>query len=137
MQFISSLFMKGRKFWSFGKAKKVLIWKIGIRTVNDIFISKLQIPENHREKGVPENSKDVYDVLQNKRHKDNSMLIKVIWMYNLWKVQPESNVLKGKCKKKDLKFFFRSFIARSCWWILQQVAGGCTFHNLLTGASPT
>ena len=78
MQFISSLFMKGRKLWSFGKAEKVLIWKIGIRTVNDIFISKLQIPENHREKGVPENSKDVYDVLQNKRHKDNSMLIKVI-----------------------------------------------------------
>ena len=46
--------------------------------MNDIFISKLQIPENHREKGVPENSKDVYDILQNKRHKDNSILIKVI-----------------------------------------------------------
>ena len=48
--------MKVTKLWSFGK---------DMRTVKDIFVSRLQITGNHRKSDVSENSKVVHNFLQN------------------------------------------------------------------------
>ena len=40
-------------------------WKIDLSTAKDISVWKLQITENHRKSDVPENSKVVYDIIQN------------------------------------------------------------------------
>ena len=60
--------MKVGKLRPFGK---------DIRTVKDIFISKLQVSGNHRKLDVPENSKVVHRFQQNKLYKGNVMLVKV------------------------------------------------------------
>ena len=46
-----------------------------------MFISKLQITENHRKSGVLENSQDTHDFLENELHESNVMLVKITLMY--------------------------------------------------------
>ena len=99
MQLISAPFIKGRKLWTFDK---------GIRTVEDIFILKLQLTEIQRKLDVCENSKVVYDLQQNELHEDNILQIKVLDVQFL-KSTTSSNMLKGKSKMEDQKFVFRSF----------------------------
>ena len=60
--------MKVRKLWSFGT---------DMREMKDIFVSKLQITENHRKLDVSENSKVIYDFQENELHEGNVMLLKL------------------------------------------------------------
>ena len=60
--------MKVRKLWSFGT---------DMRGMKDIFVSKLQITENHRKLDVSENSKVIYDFQENELHEGIVMLLKL------------------------------------------------------------
>ena len=60
--------MKVRKLWSFGT---------DMREMKDIFVSKLQITENHRKLDVSENNKIIYDFQENELHEGNVMLLKL------------------------------------------------------------
>ena len=60
--------MKVRKLWSFGT---------DMREMKDIFVSKLQITENHRKLDVSENNKVIYDFQENELHEGNVMLLKL------------------------------------------------------------
>ena len=60
--------MKVRKLWSFGT---------DMREMKDIFVSKLQITENHRKLDVSENNKVIYDFQENELHEGNVTLLKL------------------------------------------------------------
>ena len=96
MQLISPLSLKLRKLFRSTKTKMV----------DDIFISKLLTTENNRESDLSENNELVDQFQQNELYECNVMLVKVYWMKTISK----SNMLKGKCKTKDLKFVFRSIV---------------------------
>ena len=59
---------ESKKLWSFGT---------DMREMKDIFVSKLQITENHRKLDVSENNKVIYDFQENELHEGNVMLLKL------------------------------------------------------------
>ena len=76
--------------------------------MKSIFILKFQTNENQRKLDVLENSKSIYDFLQNEPYEGSIMLTKLDVQFV--ESTTGSNMLKHKCKRKDLRFICRSFI---------------------------
>lgn len=55
----------------------MLIEKLVIKKVKDIFVSKLRITKNHIKLEVLQKSKGIYDFFQNELYEGNYMLVKV------------------------------------------------------------
>ena len=98
------------KLENFGRSVKPKTFKLKNRLKNSesIFILKLQTNENQRKSDVSENSKAIYDFLQNEPYEGSIMLTKLDVRFV--ESTTGSNMLKDKCKRKDLRFICRSFI---------------------------
>ena len=103
-------FGRSVKLENFGRSVKPKTFKLKNRHKNSesIFILKFQTNENQRKLDVSENSKSIYDFLQNEPYEGSIMLTKLDVQFV--ESTTGSNMLKDKCKRKDLRLICRSFI---------------------------